>query len=51
MKKTAYNKPELNVYQIRSLHLLSMSVEGGEIKSVSIYDEEEEYEAEELEII
>lgn len=50
MKKTAYNKPELNVYQIRSLHLLSMSVEGGEIKSVSVYDEEE-YEEEELEII
>ena len=48
MKKTAYNKPELNVYQIRSLHLLSMSVEGEEIKSVNIY---EEYEEEELEII
>lgn len=52
MKKTAYLQPEMSVHQIPSLRLLTMSQDGdGVIKNIDIFDEDDGYNEEDLEII
>ncbi len=52
MKKTAYLQPEMSVHQIPSLRLLSMSQDGdGIIQNIDIFDEDDEYNEEDLEIL